>query len=113
MSEPLFPGYEPTDDGDLGVDARRTRRDRQLIADGWHPLSRLMPGLRLHRDAVRLEGPTDRRESLRCRDCRFAQKGTYHNRVYWKCGWHTSRSAASDLRRWWPACVGFRRKGTT
>lgn len=85
----------------LGVDARRTRRQRAAMDEGWHPF-----GAPLHPDAP----PPDDRDAPgpRCGSCVHATRMRHHDRTYVKCGVdgvnRVSHTAASDLRLWWPAC---------
>lgn len=104
---PLFPGYAPDPASDpydgLGVDARRTRKQAQLLASGIHPNTRA----RLHPQAAPVGDRTA--DGLRCRTCAHHETFTHHNRTYPKClhpaGRGDTSSAASDCRGWWPACV--------
>jgi acetyl esterase/lipase len=65
-----------------------------LIAAGVHPLSRRMWG------AIRL-GP----EGETCGSCAYLEKIQPGNKSYHKCGLRITYSAASDIRKWWPACT--------
>jgi hypothetical protein len=82
------------DRGDLSADRRRTETNRRALAAGVHPATR--------------ERLTDPELELHCRDCVHAVRVGHHDRVWWKCEEHRlgmSRSAASDIRVSWPACV--------
>jgi hypothetical protein len=86
---------------------RRTKRQLAILKAGRHPLSLLSwaPALRLHPDAP----PADDRKAdgPRCGTCRFLEPWGAHG--FLKClrgeneGFAT-HSAATDIRRWWPAC---------
>lgn len=115
----------------LSADRRRTQRQREVIAQGVHPLSlAVTPTLRLHPDA-----PRDRDgDGPRCGDCRFRELDRYHNRTYPKCtaGAHpvtrrkfdgteyqateyprVSAGAGTDVRAWWPACPDYQPETAT
>jgi hypothetical protein len=115
----------------LSADRRRTQRQREVIAQGVHPLSlAITPTLRLHPDA-----PRDRDgDGPRCGDCRFRELDRYHNRTYPKCtaGAHpvtrrkfdgteyqateyprVSAGAGTDVRAWWPACPDYQPETAT
>lgn len=86
-------------------DRRRTRLQRQRIAQGLHPLAAILPGLRLHPDVRgnaidrELTGPT-------CGTCQHRTPAGF--RDWPKCTRLPDlmhRSAASDCRAWWPACT--------
>lgn len=85
------------------TDRRRTRRQKQALAAGKHPISvyvqRTVP---LHADAA----PADDRTApgLRCRTCvRLTRRWGYL-----KCAnVSDTHSAASDIRAWWSACVNY------
>jgi hypothetical protein len=80
----VAPDAEP-----LSADRRRTARQRQLVADGWHPLTRG----RAHP------------ELGTCGDCRHRLAA---GRTYPKCELGpANRGAATDVRAWWPACSRF------
>lgn len=88
---------------DESADRRRTRKQRERIATGLHPLAALLPGLRLHPDAGRPIGPEDPRTGPVCGSCAHRLVGGYP-----KCGRMRalrSFSAASDCRAWWPGCT--------
>lgn len=115
-TESLFPDLVPGPAE--SADARRTRRQAEAIAAGYHPLALVQRGLRLHPDASR--DPDDRGdETPRCGDCVFRVLGRWHGRVYGKCAFglpdgapldaapRASHSAATDVRAWWPACTDY------
>lgn len=99
--EPLFP-MEPVvlPYAELSPAARLRQKRLLWISRGVHPLANVIPLLHLHPDAPRDKtspGP-------RCGTC--AHRGS-NERGYHKCGLHPSRSAASDLAQWWPACTFY------
>jgi len=98
VSDTLFdPGpATPTPTGQpLSVDARRTIRNRELIAAGVHPATR---------QPILITG-------LTCATCAHHRAVTHYTsraKTWHKCDLHrlgTSHSAASDIRTSWPACV--------
>ena len=94
MSERLFDMDANPGSPKLSADARRTRKQRLLLARGVHPAT----GLPLHPD-----GGT-------CGTCEHATHVSDWNRADWKCHNHRlalSHSAASDIRISWPACVQY------
>ncbi|HXG03241.1 MAG TPA: hypothetical protein VNO23_07530 [Candidatus Binatia bacterium] len=100
--EPVPPAPPPERESH---DVRRTKRQKALLAAGKHPLSAVLSrSLRLHAEAA----PHDdrRAEGRRCDSCAFLAKNGWG---YLKCtfgdGLRASHSEASDVRRWWPACV--------
>lgn len=102
----LFDGPEPaTAAPDESDGERRTKRQTLLLAAGQHPLSAVLTRpLRLHPEAA----PNDDRaaDGRRCGNCVFRTKNAWG---YPKCakgdGARVSRGAASEVRRWWPACL--------
>ncbi|MEV7805051.1 hypothetical protein AB0O28_19080 [Microbispora sp. NPDC088329] len=100
-------------------DARRTRRQGELLARGSHPLGLSLGWpLRLHKEAA----PADDRQAggRRYGNCRFRQVLAARVRGFPKCVHPGSQSAesyetlgplrvthgaASDVRAWWPGCV--------
>lgn len=84
---------------------RRRQRQLGLIAEGYHPLATLVHNLRLHPAAA----PAGNRsaEGLRCGGCARRIQSRDTARAYPKCELYPSRSEASDIRSWWPACVHF------
>lgn len=122
MSDQLtFPGMPGPEQGPgvppekpwRGADKRRTKRQRDLINGGFHPLGLALAGpLRLHPQAAE-QGRT-------CGNCRFREIVGHHSRSYPKCvidkGPHAqtwasdaaprySAGPGTDVRRWWPGCV--------
>jgi hypothetical protein len=90
---------EKAESGDLSRDRRRTARDRASLDRGIHPATR--------RPLLTVEPGTGRPT---CGDCGHAQHIDHHDRSYWKCARHRlgmSHSAASDIRKGWPACELF------
>lgn len=93
-------------------DQRRTRRQREAIAHGVHPLALVLRRVTLHPDAPRPTGPHNNDPGPRCGDCAHrtpVNRGTSSS--YPKCtyGGHpwprATGSAATDVRAWWPACT--------
>lgn len=82
---------------------RLTRKQRERIELGHHPLANLVPGLRLHPEVrdwqtiTEFTGPT-------CGGCAHRRPGRFP-----KCtrlpDFTDTHSAASDCRAWWPACA--------
>lgn len=113
----------PSADPDLSADRRRTLRQQESIDAGRHPLTKgplhpfAAPAL------TRPTAPVGR--PFTCGSCRFRQLIGHHGRTYPKCtrdltyGGHdaatasvsdvrnVSHSAGTDVRAWWPACVGY------
>ena len=95
----------------LSPDQKRTRRQRDLLDVGYHPLTLVMSRpLRLHADAAPADDP--RAEGLRCGGCRFRELRNYGVRSWPKCtiGGRESHGGGTDCRAWWPACVDFQPK---
>lgn len=102
----LFPELvaEPAPAGDggeyLGKDARRTRRQLEVLATGYNPGS----GVRLHTEAAAgRSGP-----GLRCGGCVHLYRTGAGNKNFLKCEEARGTGHGSwgpDMRRWWPACV--------
>ena len=97
-----------------GADARRTKRQAAVIAQGGHPLGlALFRPLKLHADAA-ADGRT-------CGNCRFREViSTGSSRNHPKCVIdrgpfantgtdcplpRVSCGAGTDIRKWWPGCV--------
>ena len=98
----------------LSPDRRRTLRQYQTLASGWHPL-----GGRLHPQAA----PVDDRDApgRRCGNCWYRRPTfTNGNRDWPKChvdltnptdtnphpvSLRISHGAATDCRSWWPGCA--------
>lgn len=87
----------------MGRDARRTARQRESLAGGVHPGTRLP----LHHAAA----PFDDRaaEGARCKGCARLYRTGAGNKDFLKCeaaGTHNSRGSwgPPDIRAWWPAC---------
>lgn len=115
-----LPGAAPPGHHQPGIsaDRRRTLRQAAALAAGHHPLGMyLRRTLKLHPAAA----PADDRTAagLRCRDCAFwRQVSGEHAGVFRKCLYglagnsletapRASRSAATDCRGWWSACVDY------
>lgn len=109
----------PTEE--LSADRKRTLRQVEALAAGWHPLQPVIGrSLKLHAEAA---PHSDRNaDGRRCGNCWFfSLVHTNGNRQWPKClfgaenatdanprggRWpRVTRSSASDVRRWWPACV--------
>lgn len=110
MTQPLFDGYEPPApppgvDPTLSAGQRLTQRQTADVRAGRHPLT----GGRLHPDAARDASKDDARSlPFTCGTCVHREIHTHNNGRYPKCihpqAGRDSRSAASDVRAWWPAC---------
>lgn len=89
MSDVLFdPGpAEPIEQ--LSVDRRRTIRYRQLLAQGVHPIT-----------GARLAGNGET-----CGTCGHLDRYRYRTKSLCKCDLNDTRSAATDVRVFWPACA--------
>lgn len=98
----------------LSADARRTQRQLEVLAAGYHPLT----NTRLHPEAA----PFDDRSApgRRCGNCRFREVLAYRQNAFPKCMFpgdlgadeievlgppRVTHGAASDVRAWWPACA--------
>lgn len=98
----------------LSADRRRTLRQAMDLEAGRHPLT----GGKLHEDA----SPVDDRKAdgRRCGNCWFLTARAWRDGSFLKCGHpgglgadeislagpsRVTRGAASDVRRWWPACA--------
>lgn len=94
-------------------DKRRMQLQMEKFAAGYHPIT----GMKLHAEA----GPADDRTApgRRCGTCRFRVVLPYHRKSFPKClnpGTYgadeidqvgppfVSHGAATDVRRWFPAC---------
>lgn len=104
MSDALFAGYEPPATEHLSADRRRTQRQHADVERGVHPLMRTP----LHPDAPTDVKPTDGRRPVTCGTCTHRSLEVPHFQGWPKCGvGPVSRSAATDVRAWWPACPQF------
>ena len=85
MSDALFDIDQPPPAPRLSPDQRRTQRQRDMIAKGIHPATQraLLPGTQT------------------CGTCDHLARSWGR---YLKCGLVT-RSASTDIRAGWPACV--------
>lgn len=107
MTVPLFDGFpdpEPPPDpyAGLGHDARRTAKQRDMIAAGQHPATRL---------PLANNGRT-------CGDCEhFVIKDTGRRRRWFKCGKQLHGDPlwpiGTDLRKSWPACTAWAESNTS
>lgn len=115
--EPLFPGYDPPEaadpSGELSPGARRTARQRADVRNGRHPLTKGP----LHPEASRDAEPGgSRAKPFTCGGCKHLGWVGRDGR-YLKCFLpgadgkpmpdRLSRSEATDVRRWWPACPEY------
>lgn len=107
MSEPaLFDEPErvwapPDPLGGLGVDARRTAKQRVAISRGMHPTM----GIPLHAYAPPDAMPGDRGRPVTCGTCVHIARIGWHNKRYLKCDLvEMTHGPGSDLRAWWPGC---------
>lgn len=107
----------------LSSDRRRTLRQREDIDAGRHPLTQ-GPFHPFSISAI-ASPDTPTGAPFTCGSCRFRQTVKHHNRSYPKClrdltyGGHdpatvtldqvanVSRGEATDVRAWWPACIGY------
>ena len=109
----------PPDEG-LSADARRTLRQKQNIANGYHPLLVTLfgpgPWAKVHPDAPDDTEPGQKGRPFTCGTCRWRQILGYHDRSYPKCLWRddndgpsprVSHGAGTDVRAWWPACRDY------
>lgn len=113
MSDVLF-DMEPTDTprlpeldppADMSSDQKRTWRDRQRLARGWHPNA----SRPLHPDAPRVTEPGEPGDGPRCRSCAHLLAHRHNCRTYFKCQVvGISHGPATDVRRWWPACTAWK-----
>jgi len=79
----------------LKPDARRTARQRQMVAAGWHPLTR----------------GRARPDLGHCGTCAHRVLVGHHDRTYPKCDvGPTTHGAATDVRAHWPACDRWERR---
>jgi hypothetical protein len=120
---PLFPITPalldiPNDAPALTAERRRTLRQRAMIERRVHPLAALGAHLTLHPEAAPIDLGLPGR---RCGNCRFRELMNLGSaRDFPKCtfpgsmtadqyartgGPRVTRSAASDVRRWWPGCT--------
>jgi hypothetical protein len=89
----------------LSPDRRRTLRQRAAVEGGAHPLA-LVLGTRIRRHED---------EARACGNCRFRELLMYRGATYPKCVLanpsrqlgvgRLTHGAATDVRRWWPACT--------
>lgn len=100
----------PAANENLSADRQRTRRQRDLLALGYHPLTIVLStSLPLHADAA----PHDdlKAEGARCGSCRFRVLFNYGPRTWPKCtfggGARKSHGGGTDVRAWWPACRDY------
>lgn len=94
----------------MSADRRRTIRNQRALDANRHPVTGL-PLLRTITDegevVLRVLAGTWATDA-RCGSCVHASKEHGGARSYWKCDLtEMSRSAASDIRVSWPACVRY------
>lgn len=98
----------------LSADARRTQRQLEVLAAGYHPLAKT----KLHSEAAPF---ADRSApGRRCGNCRFREVLGYRHNSFPKCMFpgdlgaddfealgppRVTHGVASDVRAWWPACA--------
>ena len=88
FGQPVDPPAEPA--APLSADRRRTAAQHQLIADGWHPLTR---------DRARPDLGT-------CGDCKHREG--VGRRSFPKCALGPrTKGPGTDVRASWPACSRF------
>jgi hypothetical protein len=116
MTDTLFPELEPTPgfvkaepkvpEPKLSADRRRTKRQKDMLANGVHPITRQ---------------PLSTVEGATCGTCALRHQFGHRNKTYAKCtlgapdsqpqlGPHVTRSASSDVRAWWTACLSWQTK---
>lgn len=89
---------------DLSADQRRTLRQREDIANGIHPLTRL----KLHPDASPTTPVGGRGLRFTCDTCTHLVRLRYHDRRYLKCDTIApTNGPGTDARGWWPACTSY------
>jgi hypothetical protein len=109
----IDPAQIPPEPPKLTADQRRVQRQAETLAAGYHPVTKL----KLHEEAA---PAGDRKaEGRRCGNCRFRMVLGYRNKSFAKClnpgGMgadeidvigppYVTHGAATDVRRWWPAC---------
>jgi hypothetical protein len=98
----------------LSPDRARTARQRRAITAGRHPLEHVFPTYRHPATrGVAYERDDDLARPYTCGSCRFRQVlGGGGRRSYPKCvegdtAPRATHGAASDVRRWWPACIRY------
>lgn len=112
-ADPLFHGFDPPEApptyADLSEGARRTRRQADLVAAGYHPLTKgeIHPLATRDRDAR-----SPKSDPFTCGSCWYRDA----RRRYPKCtlgrtnearGPYEAHSAQTDVRAWWPACGDY------
>lgn len=126
---PFYVPDAPSTDPSLSPDQRRTLRQREAIAAGVHPLTKGPLHPFATPKAATPKGP--KTAPFTCGSCRFRDVLKHHDRSYPKClrdliyGNHdaakvslnevrnVSHGSATDVRAWWPACVGYESGGST
>jgi len=110
-------------DPSLSADRRRTLRQREAIDAGRHPLTKGPLHPFASPETAQPDNPKG--QPYTCGSCRFREVISHHNRSYPKCVRdltyghhdaagvylsdvaHVSRGPATDVRSWWPSCLGY------
>lgn len=94
----------------LSADALRTRRQREDIAAGRHPLTGGTLNTQAPNDAANAQAV-----GLRCGSCVHRVLSNHHGKSWPKCNAfgaaYLTHGAATDVRGWWPACGRHEPKG--
>jgi hypothetical protein len=103
LSPQQLPPAPCAPDGSPAVGRDQTRYQLKLLGIGVHPIT-LQP---LHPDATAARTKDERdAPGLRCDTCRFLRTS---GGGYLKChadqDRYDTRTPATDVRRWWPACA--------
>lgn len=115
---PLFGGFEPAEPEpveELSAGQRLTRRQRQDVTNGRHPLT----GQPIHPEATRFALATDPKGlPFTCGSCRFRDPGGYPKCVLPGSNGRPipdrlTHGPATDVRAWWPACPDYQSDGRT
>lgn len=75
----------------LSADRRRTIRNREALAKGRHPVTKV---------ALANNGKT-------CGDCEHHVVAGGHAKRYHKCEFNDTNGPATDIRVSWPACIRY------
>lgn len=108
----------------MSAGRRLTFRQREAITNGYHPLSLVAQGLKLHPDAGRDGAPGSPAAGPTCGRCSFRLQIHWRGATYAKCAFgakpvyhplngapRASHGATTDVRAWWPACSDFQPAG--
>jgi hypothetical protein len=108
--EIVFPKAQPAEKPEkpekLSADRRRTKRQKDMLANGIHPVTRLK--------LTETAGAT-------CGNCALRMQFGHRSKTYAKCtlgapegqphkGPHVTNSAATDCRAWWGGCSEWQPK---